>query len=150
MILKRKVLNEKIKAVYSSSNIAASVYDTDTKDLTLIFNNGGQYLYPAVTETDYTRFETADSQGVIFNSHIKKYKFEKLDAVDISELLKEISELKQVDDKVLIDSVSKDLLADMNGIIGDYLQNGSLSNSRMIVLEKNLTKYKSIITPVTT
>jgi hypothetical protein len=75
MLLKKQENDNVTKAIYASSNVCASTYDRTTKNLTIIFNNGGQYRYTNVSETDYTRFELADSQGVIINSHIKKYAF---------------------------------------------------------------------------
>ena len=101
MILKKQEKNGKIKAMYSSSNICASIYDTTTNELTLIFNNGGQYKYTGVSNTDYMRFEIADSQGSVMNTHIKKYPFTKLDKVDTTEILKEVEELsKQMEPEV--------------------------------------------------
>ena len=94
MILKKQEKDSITKAIYDSSNICASTYDRANRDLTIIFKNGGQYKYTNVSETDYTRFELADSQGAIFNSHIKKYAFDKLGKVDASSLLTEISSLK--------------------------------------------------------
>ncbi len=94
MILKKQEMDTVTKAIYDSSNICASTYDRANRNLTIIFNNGGQYKYANVSETDYTRFELADSQGAIFNSHIKKYAFEKLGKVDASSLLTEITSLK--------------------------------------------------------
>lgn len=95
MILKKQEKNEKVKAIYSSSNICASTYDKDTKSLVIIFNNGGQYLYEGVSLTDYTRFESADSQGIVMNSHIKKHPFTKLDKVDTTAILTEIADLSK-------------------------------------------------------
>jgi hypothetical protein len=95
MILKKQEKDSITKAIYDSSNICASTYDRANRDLTIIFKNGGQYKYTNVSETDYTRFELADSQGAIFNSHIKKYAFDKLGKVDASSLLTEISSLKE-------------------------------------------------------
>jgi hypothetical protein len=94
MILKREQVETTVKAIYHSSNICASIYDKISKNLIIIFNNGGQYKYNNVSETDYTRFEIAESQGLVLNSHIKKYGFEKLNKVDVSELLKEVQEIK--------------------------------------------------------
>ena len=99
MIVKRLEKNGKIKAMYSSSTICGSVYDTATKELTVIFNNGGQYKYPDVASTDYMRFETADSNGSTFNTYIKKKytTFEKLDKLSdtaLATILKEVEELK--------------------------------------------------------
>ena len=75
MLLKTQEQDNKKKSIYASSNICASIYDKSTSALTILFNNGGQYVYEGVTNTDYTRFEMADSQGAVFNSHIKKYPF---------------------------------------------------------------------------
>ena len=79
--------------MYKSSNILGSTYLVETGDLTLIFNKGARYKYAKVSKTDYTRFEMADSQGKVFNTHIKPYSFEKLDAVDPDAIVKEINEL---------------------------------------------------------
>ena len=50
MILKRKEKDSVIKAIYSSSNICASVYNNITNELTVIFNHGGQYKYADVAK----------------------------------------------------------------------------------------------------
>ncbi len=102
MILKREVKDGKINAVYESSNILASTYDKETKDLTITFNKGATYKYPQVDETDYTRFELADSQGVVFNSHIKKYSFEKLVDIDPNTLIAEINTAKAEETEILL------------------------------------------------
>jgi hypothetical protein len=65
----------------------------NTKDFTIIFNNGGQYVYSTVSETDYTRFELADSQGLVFYIS-KKYPFVKLDKIDTKAILTEVTEIK--------------------------------------------------------
>jgi hypothetical protein len=93
MILKRQEKNNLIKAIYESSNIAASTYNSETEDLILIFKSGTQYRYPKVSKSDYMRFEIAESQGKVFNSHIKKYTYEKLDNFEVSQLLNEIEKL---------------------------------------------------------
>ena len=40
-----KALIRKVKCIYKSSNILASTYVKENNDLTIIFNNGGVYLY---------------------------------------------------------------------------------------------------------
>jgi hypothetical protein len=94
MILKKQEKDNIIKAIYDSSNILASTYNKENMDLTLIFKKGAQYKYPNVTLTDYTKFEIAESQGIIFNSHLKKYTFEKLQEINPTELITEIDKLK--------------------------------------------------------
>jgi hypothetical protein len=94
MILKKTEENNLIKALYASSNICASTYNTENSELIITFNNGGQYAYSNVSKTDYTRFEMAESQGLVFGSHIKKYSFTKLDKINTNKLLSEVAELK--------------------------------------------------------
>jgi hypothetical protein len=93
MILKRQENEELIDAIYESSNILASSYNTKTNDLEIIFKAGTKYKYSNVSKSDYMRFEIAESQGSVFNKYIKKYAFEKLGNVDTSLILNEISTL---------------------------------------------------------
>ena len=121
MLLKKQEKNGLIKCMYSSSTVCASILNTSTKDLTIIFNNGGQYKYPNVEMTDYTRFETSDSNGSTFNTYIKKKytNFEKLDKLPdavISSILKEIEDLKGAEDKATPKVTEKDLLITMTSI----------------------------------
>jgi hypothetical protein len=146
MILKRQEKNGKVKAMYSSSNICASVYDTATGDLTLIFNNGGQYQYAGVSKTDYTRFETADSQGVVMNTHIKKYPFTKLDKVDTTEILKEVEDLSvSTEPEVTPEMATKQMLGDMTSIIDNYIKNGSITATSLGLLKVSMGQYEEVI-----
>tara|TARA_R110000796_G_scaffold11198_5_gene37376 strand:+ start:3757 stop:4185 length:429 start_codon:yes stop_codon:yes gene_type:complete len=94
MIVQRTEQDGVINTIYESSNILASAYDTNKKELTITFKNGGQYAYLDVPQTNFTRFETADSQGKIFNTHIKEHKFVKLDKVDTKPILEEVNKVK--------------------------------------------------------
>ena len=95
MILKRVENDEKVKAIYESSNILASTYEPKTKDLTIIFKRGASYTYKNVDKNDFFRFETADSQGEILNKYIKKYDSVKNDAVDVKKIEDEILNLRE-------------------------------------------------------
>lgn len=141
MILKRQEKDNKIKAMYKSSTILASVYESDTNNLTIIFTNGGQYKYAGVTLTDYTRFETADSQGIVLNSHIKKYTFEKLMPVDTTAIIKEITELSKTDDKTSVDKATKAMLVHMTALVGGYVQNGTVDADLLKKVEARITEY---------
>lgn len=114
MILKKQEKGNVIKAMYDSSNILASIYDKETSDLTIIFNKGTQYKYPKVKVTDYTRFEIAESQGQVFNSHIKPYSFEKLDAIDPRTILNEVADMKKADIKAKMKDMGTKLAKKMN------------------------------------
>lgn len=147
MILKRQEKNGKIKAMYSSSNICASVFDTTNNDLTLIFSHGGQYLYEGVSKTDYTRFETAESQGSVLNTHIKKYPTSKLDPIDTTDILKEVETLKgTVEVEVNPDVATKEMLESMSNIISNYLKNGNVTAASMIALKGKISTFEKINT----
>jgi hypothetical protein len=145
MILKKQEKNGKIKAMYSSSNICASIYDTTTNELTLIFNNGGQYKYDGVPNTDYMRFEIADSQGSVMNTHIKKYPFTKLDKVDTTEILKEVAELsKDMEPEVTPEMATKQMLGSMTEILDKYIKNGNITASSLGLLKGYISQYEDV------
>jgi hypothetical protein len=146
MILKRQEKNGKVKAIYSSSNICASVYNTIDNDLTIIFNHGGQYRYDNVSKTDYMRFETADSQGSVLNTHIKKYTTTKMDAVDTSEILTEVSDLLVKEPEVTSDVATKQILQSMTDIISNYFKNGNVTSTSLTTLKENIASYEKLTT----
>ena len=145
MILKKQQKDNLVKAIYASSNICASTYDTQTKDLVIIFNNGGQYKYPNVSETDYTRFEIADSQGVIFNSHIKKYDFQKLDKVDTVSIIKEVNELKDADKQIKVNHYTKEMITKMQAVITYYENSDSIDPALYTKMKSTMGDYENII-----
>jgi hypothetical protein len=150
MILKRQEKNGKIKAMYSSSTVCASVFDTASKDLIVIFNNGSQYKYPSVELTDYTRFETADSNGSVFNTYIKKkytnyVKLDKLDETTISAIMKEVDELKVAEEKASTDGSSKAMMEIMAGMVANYVSTGSVDYDMFRKLESKIEAYNKAV-----
>lgn len=101
MILERVEKDELVKAIYESSNIVASTYNRGNKNLNIVFKNGGSYTYQNVPETDYVRFETAESQGQVLNSQIKKYAFLKHDNVETDEVVKKIKAIIREENKAM-------------------------------------------------
>jgi hypothetical protein len=147
MILKKQEKGSVIKAMYDSSNILASIYDKETKDLTIIFNKGTQYKYPNVKTTDYTRFELAESQGQIFNSHIKSYSFEKLDAIDPSNILDEVSDIKEAESKAKLKDMSLKLINKFTSCVSTaQLNDNMLDPDQLTDLQAYITVYISEIT----
>lgn len=146
MVLKRQEKNEKIKAIYSSSNICASTYDKETQALVIIFNNGGQYLYEGVSPTDYTRFEIADSQGVVFNSHIKKYPFQKLDKVNVVEILTEVENLKDSEDKIKVKHSLNALIDSMKAMITYHESTEEIEIGQYEKVKKSIEAYDALTT----
>lgn len=139
MVLKRKEENNIIKAMYDSTNILASIYNRDTNDLTLIFNKGTQYKYPNVTMTDYTRFELAESQGKVFNTHIKQYAFEKLDIIDPATIITEIQTMKVDEAKALLDGKQLMIVKLMKGLLVDEVK--SFTEPQLKPLQDAITNY---------
>jgi len=69
-----KIINE-----IKSSNIKKTEYDTNSKNLKVVFNNGAVYEYENVPHQTYTKFRVAESQGKFFSSEIaKKFKYKKV------------------------------------------------------------------------
>jgi hypothetical protein len=78
-ILKEEIVGTKIKNEIKSSNIKSTVYDTETKDLVVEFNNGAKYQYDNVPHQVYTKFRLSESQGKFFTTDIaKKYSYKKV------------------------------------------------------------------------
>jgi len=113
MILKRVEKDSLIKALYDSSNVLGSVYNTESNDLDLIFKSGQKYRYKGVSRADYMRLEIAESQGQVFNTHIKKYAFEKLEKVDPTKILEEADDLKAKEEKALYETKRRELIDKM-------------------------------------
>ena len=145
MILKRQEKDGVIKAMYSSSNICASTYNTVNNELTIIFNHGGQYKYADVTKTDYMRFELAESQGSVLNTHIKKYTTTKLDGVDTTEIIKEVETLIEDEDKHISPEVAtKTMLELMSNIISNYLKSGNVTATSLKELKGGISTYENV------
>ena len=117
MILKKQEKNGIVKALYDSSNIVASIYNTTNNDLELIFKAGTKYRYNGVSKSDYMRFEIAESQGTVFNTHIKKYSVNKLENVDITKILEESVSLKQQEHEALIAAKKDRLIKTLKGVV---------------------------------
>lgn len=140
MVLERVDTGNKIEAIYESSNIIASSFNKENNDLTVTFRNGGSYTYLKVSNTDYLRFETADSQGKVLNSNIKSYAFSKNDPVDTEDLLKKIKLLKEHE----VIAARKDVISSMESIIAYFEQTGLLHESGLEDVNKRVEHYKNV------
>jgi hypothetical protein len=104
-------------------------------------------LYEGVSKTDYTRFETAESQGSVLNTHIKKYPTTKLDPIDTTEILKEVESLKGTAEvEVNPDVATKEMLESMSNIISNYLKNGNVTAASMNDLKSKVATFEKINT----
>ena len=120
MILERVENDGLVKAIYESSNIVASSYSKVKKDLNITFKHGGSYTYQGVAETDYIRFETAESQGKVLNNNLKKYPHLKHDNVDVSKILEEITRLNDSE----IFAMEDGIIASMKIMASDFDNEG--------------------------
>ena len=118
MLLKRQEKDNLIKAMYDSSNVIASIYNTQTNDLDIIFKAGTKYRYTNVSKPDYMRLEIAESQGVVFNTHIKKYPAHKIEErIDMSKILSESDDLKAKEDTAFLEGKRKTLVTALKDAI---------------------------------
>lgn len=85
--------DDSVECLYKSSNILMSEWNQKTKNLIITFNYGGKYSYSNVDPKDYLRFEVDESQGKVFNKHIKHYKTDNLGKVDVSVLTERLNNL---------------------------------------------------------
>lgn len=77
-ILKENIEGKKITIEIKSSNLLSAVYETDSEDLMVTFNNGSIYVYNKVPWNVFTKFRMAESQGKFFNENIgRTYKYTK-------------------------------------------------------------------------
>ena len=75
-IVSEKIDGKLITVIIQSSNLKEATYNTETEDLTVIFNNGSIYEYNKVPWAKFTKFRLAESQGKYFNENIaKSYKY---------------------------------------------------------------------------
>ena len=147
MLLKTQEQDNKTKSIYASSNICASIYDKSTSALTILFNNGGQYVYEGVSITDYTRFEMADSQGAVFNSHIKKYPFQKLDKIDVKDILVEVTKIQGAEDKAKIDYAVKVMIDQMKAVITYYDTTSDVESGLLSRAKDAIAAYDKAVEP---
>lgn len=95
MVLLKHEEGNSVECLYDSSNVLGSKYVKDQKKLAVIFKSGMQYVYSNVTNEDYKKFESGESQGKLLNTIIKKYTFEKSkDILDVTPMLEQINNIK--------------------------------------------------------
>ncbi len=138
MFILRTEKDDMVEAVYDSSHVIASSYNKKTNALTITFKNGGRYSYKDVRSADYMRFETAESQGVVLNSHIKKHSFEKLADTNVDHLITEITKNAEKEKK------ETEYLAvqTMDMIIKHYNDEHEIDSRLLIALNVYLNKLK--------
>jgi len=117
MLLKKQEKGGIISALYNSSNVLASEYDAANNSLTVTFKVGSRYKYNGVTNADYTKFELDESQGIILNSHIKKYPFEKLTAIDAKLLNEEAATIKDTAAKQVVNDKKDKLIVTLKSAV---------------------------------
>jgi KTSC domain len=96
MLLESEQNGNNITTLYDSSNVLKSIYNTETKDLTITFSNGGKYKYFNVDANTFLGLQENTSIGKFVNSTIKKnFNYEMIGLEDSKKLLSEISAIKE-------------------------------------------------------
>jgi hypothetical protein len=96
MVLLKQQDENSIECLYDSTNIIGTKYNINEKRMAVIFSSGRQYVYEGVTFTDYSKFETSESQGKLLHTVIKKYPYNQSDIiVDVTPLKEQIEEIKK-------------------------------------------------------
>ena len=112
---------------YDSSNVIYSAcYDgAITKSLKIVFKGGSTYLYQDINPVDYLLFRDAESNGKVFNTHIKKYPCIKQENTDLGQLEIMKQSFQQDDNLSIAHSV---LELQINNETGEFviLKNGNL------------------------
>lgn len=85
-----------VECLIESTNILKTEYNESKKEFTVTFKAGTRYKYLDVLKRDYVRFEVSESQGSVFNKTMKKYNFEKLDPIEVTQLKERIDEIKKI------------------------------------------------------
>lgn len=79
-IISEKIVGTNIEVDVQSSNIKSALYETESKKLTITFNNNQKYSYDDVPWEIFTKFRMSESQGKFFNMNIsKKYNYKKVE-----------------------------------------------------------------------
>lgn len=79
MLKTKKYNGSNILVEYDSSNLKSANYDTNTKKLTITFNNGLSYEYDDVPHDTFAGMNLSESTGKYFNQNIaKKYNYRKV------------------------------------------------------------------------
>lgn len=142
MLLKRTVNGDIVKGIYKSSNILVSEYNQANNNLTVVFKYGGMYKYTDVPKTDFTRFEMADSQGQVLNSHIKKYPFENLGKVDTKALLESVEEAV----KENLKDFQGPIISAFKGMSDDWDKDGAFDDAKLKKVKEFIKNYEDKLT----
>jgi hypothetical protein len=83
MIISERISGTQISVLIESSNLKQAIYDTATKNLTVVFKSDRKYQYSEVPWEVFTKFRLSESQGKYFNSDInKKYTYKEIKVED--------------------------------------------------------------------
>ncbi len=78
-ILSEKIEGKEIMVEINSSNLKKASYNTESKLLTVTFNNGSIYEYYEFPWDKFTKFRMSESQGKFLNTNINgKYNHKKV------------------------------------------------------------------------
>ena len=144
MILERVEKDGLVKAIYESSNIVASSYDKVKKDLNITFKHGGNYTYQGVGDTDYIRFETAESQGAVLNSNLKKYPFLKHEPVNVDKILEQIKEINTIELNTMLLGIEDAMVSFQNSLHSLDREDRTIINAKLDKVTEMIRVYNDL------
>ena len=78
-IISEQISGTTINVDVKSSNLKSASYNTESKILTVTFNNSSIYEYYEVPWAVFAKFRMSESQGKFFNTNISRsYKYKKI------------------------------------------------------------------------
>jgi hypothetical protein len=78
-IISEQISGNTISVDVKSSNLKSATYNTESKILTVTFNNGSIYEYYDVPHSLFVKFRMSESQGKFFNTSISRaFKYKKI------------------------------------------------------------------------
>ena len=92
----------------------------------------------------------AESQGKVFNTHIKNYSFEKLESVNPELIVSEISTLKDAEDIALLEGKQlkvETIMRELLSLNGDEAANLTLfTEAQLKKLQDSIVDYVNVLT----
>ncbi len=78
-IITERIEGKNISVEINSANLTSATYNTESKDLSIVFKNNSIYEYSKVPWDIFTKFRMTESQGKFFTTNIKNnYEFKKV------------------------------------------------------------------------
>lgn len=89
-IVKKEIIDGKIRCLINSSNLLETVYNPTTREMLVTFNHGRVYQYKNIDPKLYGGFEKSESMGKYFHQFFKNLPSKRLNDIDTIVLITEL------------------------------------------------------------